>query len=363
MSQPLITFFVCAYKQERFIRETVAGALAQTYSPLEIILSDDCSPDRTFEIMQEMAGTYTGPHKIILNRCEQNGGIARHINAVVKIAKGELLVGNAGDDISVPERTQKIFEAWEKSGGKAMSIFSNAAVIDIEGKRVSEKFLAPVVPQKDDQIALCTVLSGWPLRIQPLKNPAACLKNWVLGATHAFQRKTFEVFGPLHDGVMQEDLVIPLRSQILGEIVFINEPLGLYRRHAGNVCPDVVPFERQQQLAIRFKRQQQKMDQNRLADLRKAKELGLMSEALFSEYERILSFDLQCLDVDLMFRDKHWLRAMTTGIRYLVVGNKRFEMSVWLFRKFSAQSVKAGYRKLKSVWCGMLDRKKPSSGN
>jgi glycosyltransferase involved in cell wall biosynthesis len=46
-----------AYNHERFIAEAVRGALSQTYSPLEIIISDDCSTDRTFEIIQsEVAG-------------------------------------------------------------------------------------------------------------------------------------------------------------------------------------------------------------------------------------------------------------------------------------------------------------------
>ena len=70
--KPLITFALFAYNQERFIREAVEGAFSQTYSPLEIILSDDCSPDRTFEIMKEMAAEYTGPHTIVLNRNEKN---------------------------------------------------------------------------------------------------------------------------------------------------------------------------------------------------------------------------------------------------------------------------------------------------
>ena len=48
--KPLLTFAVGAYNQERFIREAVESAFAQTYSPLEIVLSDDCSRDRTFEI-------------------------------------------------------------------------------------------------------------------------------------------------------------------------------------------------------------------------------------------------------------------------------------------------------------------------
>ena len=67
-SKPLLTFALAALNQERFIREAVEAAFAQTYSPLEIILSDDCSEDRTFEIMCEMAKAYRGPHRIVLNR-------------------------------------------------------------------------------------------------------------------------------------------------------------------------------------------------------------------------------------------------------------------------------------------------------
>ena len=40
---PLVTFALFAYNQERYVREAVEGAFAQTYQPLEIILSDDCS--------------------------------------------------------------------------------------------------------------------------------------------------------------------------------------------------------------------------------------------------------------------------------------------------------------------------------
>ena len=43
--RPLVTFALFAYNQEKYIREAVEGAFAQTYAPLEIILSDDCSTD------------------------------------------------------------------------------------------------------------------------------------------------------------------------------------------------------------------------------------------------------------------------------------------------------------------------------
>ena len=44
--RPLVTFALFAYNQEQYIREAVEGAFSQTYEPLEIILSDDCSSDR-----------------------------------------------------------------------------------------------------------------------------------------------------------------------------------------------------------------------------------------------------------------------------------------------------------------------------
>src|SRR4051812_14455329 len=74
LERPLVTFVLFSYNQERYIREAVAGALAQTYQPLKIVISDDCSTDRTFEIVREMASAYTGPHKIVLRRNPKNLG-------------------------------------------------------------------------------------------------------------------------------------------------------------------------------------------------------------------------------------------------------------------------------------------------
>ena len=84
--RPLVTFALCAYNQERFIREAIEGAFAQTYEPLEIILSDDCSSDRTFEIMQEMAAAYAGAARIKLNRNASNLGIAGHVNRLIELS-------------------------------------------------------------------------------------------------------------------------------------------------------------------------------------------------------------------------------------------------------------------------------------
>lgn len=215
--KPLITFALFAYNQERFIRKAIEGAFSQTYSPLEIILSDDCSSDRTFEIIQEMAIAYKGPHKIILNRNEKNLGIGGHVNWIMEISKGELIVGAAGDDISLPERTQKIYEAWETSERTAMSIYSAAITIDDRGNNIG--------------------IHEYPLEYKG-ETIEEKIKNYfdgVQGCSHAWDRKIFTAFGPILPETICEDRVLPFRSFLLGKIVYLSEKLVLYRKYGESI--------------------------------------------------------------------------------------------------------------------------------
>lgn len=216
LEKPLITFIIVAYNQERFVREAVAGAFSQTYSPLEIILSDDCSQDRTFTIMEKMAAEYRGPHTIILNRNEKNLGIGAHLNRCMNLSHGELIVGSAGDDISMPERSAELYQAWVDSGKKAFSLDSRYEMINESGDSIKSPSLRNL-PQE-----------------QPLLHFSKTLVNYVVGSTHAWNRKVFDVFGPLPN-ITSEDVLIPTRSMLLGKIISIDKVLVKYRAHSNNI--------------------------------------------------------------------------------------------------------------------------------
>jgi glycosyltransferase involved in cell wall biosynthesis len=49
---PLISVILACYNQERFVAEAVKGVLSQTYAPLDIVIIDDCSNDRTSDIIK-----------------------------------------------------------------------------------------------------------------------------------------------------------------------------------------------------------------------------------------------------------------------------------------------------------------------
>lgn len=121
MPAPAVTLGLVAYNQENYIRAAIEGAFSQRFSPLEIILSDDCSTDRTFAIMEEMAASYSGPHKVRLRREPANVGTVQHVINVARAAQGDLMVLAAGDDISYPDRAGALYEAWKVTGAAALS--------------------------------------------------------------------------------------------------------------------------------------------------------------------------------------------------------------------------------------------------
>jgi glycosyltransferase involved in cell wall biosynthesis len=208
--RPLVTFALFAYNQEQYIREAVEGALSQTYSPLEIILSDDCSTDGTFAIMEELAASYQGSHKVILNRNEENLGIAGHCNMVLEMSSGEWIVFAAGDDISLPGRVSTTLSVAEQHPD-AYSVMLGVTVFG-EGRS------APVVLER---------LTRFP---ETLKRG----NGVTIGASHACRRGSYSMFGPIPAGVW-EDTTLGFRSGLLGSIVSSSEVGVRYRLHSESI--------------------------------------------------------------------------------------------------------------------------------
>ena len=213
-ARPLLSFIVVAYNQERFIREAIEGAFAQTYSPLEIILSDDCSEDMTFEIMQDMMADYDGPHQIVLNRNVCNLGIVGHVNRVIALAKGALMVMAAGDDISFSERTEKLFELWD-SEGRPMAVLHSAAFLFVENNGTfTKESIISLNPGND----LFDIITRW---------------KWPLGASEAWSASLVRFFGPLRSDVDHEDVPFLYRGVLAQHVLFHPDPLLCWRQGYG----------------------------------------------------------------------------------------------------------------------------------
>ena len=215
MDRTLLSFALFCYNQEDFIAEAVRAALAQTYSPLQIVISDDSSTDRTFEIIKEIVSAYHGPHEVLLNRNDHNLGIGPHVNKVMtELVKGELIITAAGDDISVPERTETVFMAWDATGRRADSILNGYQKMTVEGELCDIK-----VPTKQMRFWDETILSH-------------CKKNIPMimpGCTQSCSAKVFGKFGPILYAPHIEDDTIALRAMSMGGVLLIPDVLTRWR--------------------------------------------------------------------------------------------------------------------------------------
>jgi glycosyltransferase involved in cell wall biosynthesis len=212
--RPLVTLFLYGYKQERIIRAAIEGVFAQTWEPLEIVLSDDCSPDGTFQVMQEMAAAYRGPHKVVLNRNPRNLGISAHVERIMEIASGDFIVENGGDDVSDPSRVERLVAAWRGAGGKALVVHSGKRDVDVDGNPVElPEIYAPLVG------------------LTPLGMVQE--KHAMIGATMGWDRAVYDRFGRISDVAPHHDYPIGFRALLLGgadAVAYIDEPLVRYSK-------------------------------------------------------------------------------------------------------------------------------------
>lgn len=96
---PLVSVIIPVYNVEKYVGECIDGVLSQDYDNLDIIVVDDCSPDKSIAIVKEKFENYNGPKHTRIICHEQNRGLAAARNTGIKYANGELLYFLDSDDL------------------------------------------------------------------------------------------------------------------------------------------------------------------------------------------------------------------------------------------------------------------------
>lgn len=133
------------YNCEETLAEAIESILKQTYDNWDLIMCDDGSSDKTLKIAQQYQNQYPEKIHVLINK--KNKGLNATLNKCLKLAKGEYIARQDGDDISVSERFQLEVDFLNQHREYAF-VSSNMSFFDESG--VWGEWKNPERPQRED---------------------------------------------------------------------------------------------------------------------------------------------------------------------------------------------------------------------
>ncbi|TDS82497.1 glycosyltransferase involved in cell wall biosynthesis [Comamonas sp. JUb58] len=157
LKHPLISIALATYNGERFLEQQMDSLLAQDYQNLEIVISDDCSTDGTWGILQAYAAKDS---RIRLLVRDVNRGYVGNFIRVFMQCKGDFISPSDQDDIWHSNKTRRLVE----SIGDADLAYCNNRFIDDTNTPLGKKYsdtVSKMVSGKDPRnLIFCTSISG-----------------------------------------------------------------------------------------------------------------------------------------------------------------------------------------------------------
>src|SRR5262245_39714091 len=102
-NQLKVSVLIIAYNHERYLAQAIESVLAQKLSwPLELVIAEDCSTDRTREIVMDYARRYPDTIRPLFH--EHNVGMSRNFQAGLEACTGKYIALLDGDDYWTSER-------------------------------------------------------------------------------------------------------------------------------------------------------------------------------------------------------------------------------------------------------------------
>ena len=309
--EPSVSAVLLCYNCVKFVADAVQSALDQDYDgPLEILVSDDASTDGTFERARTTIERYRGRHDVALDRRATNSGSkSAHLNDVFGRCRGDIVVSFDGDDIAEPNRLRTLVQRF-KANRALQAAYSTYSLIDAEGRPLGAGFV-PHPPRG-------AAADEWFARVDA----------YASGATLAVRREVIEAFGLLPPDI-HEDVVLPFRASLLGEVEFIDAPLVKVRRHDGSLTADWQRFESIEQYRARLRRGIDKARHaalSRLDDLRAAARMMPEHADRFGRLERAVHDSLSHAELTAPLLSPSWVERVRTLARLVRAGAYRREL-------------------------------------
>ncbi|TXN15048.1 glycosyltransferase [Methylobacterium sp. WL122] len=219
MTNPLVSIIIPSYNHERYIIKCLESVVNQEYKPIEIILIDDGSRDKTADLAESYLNTHA-PKSIVIRR--KNNGAANAINQAIKLSSGHYINILNSDDYFSRSRISMCVDLCLRQ--QAEFVFAGINFIDENNKNCQiDNYIMSLIKSGNDAISFPSI--GFAL----MKNQLA-----ISTGNFFFSRTLYNKLGGFRSYLYVHDWDFILRSLYYTEPLVIKEKLYNYRFHGEN---------------------------------------------------------------------------------------------------------------------------------
>ncbi|MCI9080394.1 MAG: glycosyltransferase family 2 protein [Lachnospiraceae bacterium] len=219
----MITILMAVYNGERYLKEQLESIRMQDYSEWRLVVRDDCSSDKSVQILNDFASSVANEVIVYINEpaCgSAKGNFARLLNDA---GDSEYIMFSDQDDVWKMDKLStcmdKMHQLEEKYGsGIPLLVHSDVEVVNENMEMIS--------PSMFDYSGIRREATLEQLLLQ----------NNVTGCTMLFNKALCSGIAPFagNPNVIMHDYFAALYAKIFGRTAFINKPLVSYRQHGSN---------------------------------------------------------------------------------------------------------------------------------
>jgi glycosyltransferase involved in cell wall biosynthesis len=202
---------MATWNGERFLREQLESIYAQSWDPIEVVVSDDASTDGTMAILEE----YSESRGLRYSRNEQQLGLVRNFERAIEMCKGEFIALSDQDDLWKPMKVERLIAGI---GGATLAYCGVQEVLELDGVQHDDRTL--------DRILQFERAHGGG---HPTRHLLA--ENWVVSHTLLFRRDLVAKALPIPPSQRYHDGWLALLASKMDGLAFVDERLQAYRRH------------------------------------------------------------------------------------------------------------------------------------
>ena len=210
---PTVSVAMITFQHEAFIAQAIESVLRQqTNFPVELVIGEDCSPDRTRQIVLDYQRRHPGKIRLLL--WHQNGGMMQNARQTLHACRGEFVAPLEGDDYWLgTEKLQRQVDFLRAHPDCSMC-FHDVVVAEGNAGHGTRRFL----PSKPPALATTADILAY---------------NFVPTCSVVFRRDALPPLpAPVQRLSMQDWPMWVLLSRA-GSLAFLDEVWGCYRLHAG----------------------------------------------------------------------------------------------------------------------------------